>query len=304
MLRCSVVGGSRVAVRPALAVGGGHRRGQAAERGPGGVVLAFALHEHVAGLVPGEDRIRLVVEDEVAPIAADQLSVTPEEIEVVHTETDLLPTGVGSWASRSTVVGGSAVMLAAKATAEKALRVAAGMLEAATEDLRLESAGVWVAGSPDKSVSLGEIAAACEPHSGLAEGEAPGLGSRRTFSVDHMTYPYGVHLTQVEVDSETGGVEIRRYFVAYEVGRAVNPTLVEVQLVGGAAQGLGGPCSRSFATTIRGSHSPRPLSTTWNRRRPKSPAWRHSCAKTRRRPTTLWGSREPAKGGPWGAGQP
>ena len=199
------------------------------------------------------------IETVLAQIAADQLSVPPEEIEVIHTETDLLPNGVGSWASRSTVVGGSAVMLAAKATAEKALRVAAGLLEAATEDLRLESAGVWVAGSPDKSVSLGEIAAACEPHSGLAEGEAPGLGSRRTFSVDHMTYPYGVHLTQVEVDSETGGVDIRRYFVAYEVGRAVNPTLVEGQLVGGAAQGLGGALLEEF----RYDDSGQPLAATF-----------------------------------------
>jgi carbon-monoxide dehydrogenase large subunit len=199
------------------------------------------------------------IETVLAQIAADQLSVPPEEIEVLHTETDLLPDGVGSWASRSTVVGGSAVMLAAKATAEKALRVAAGMLEASTEDLRLESARVWVTGSPDKSVSLGEIAAACEPHSGLAEGEEPGLGARRTFSVDHMTYPYGVHLAQVEVDPETGGVEIRRYFVAYEVGRAVNPTLVEGQLVGGAAQGLGGALLEEF----RYDDSGQPLAATF-----------------------------------------
>jgi aerobic carbon-monoxide dehydrogenase large subunit len=199
------------------------------------------------------------IETVLAQIAADQLSVPPEEIEVLHTETDLLPDGVGSWASRSTVVGGSAVMLAAKATAEKALRVAAGMLEASTEDLRLESARVWMAGSPDKSVSLGEIAAACEPHSGLAEGEEPGLGARRTFSVDHMTYPYGVHLAQVEVDPETGGVEIRRYFVAYEVGRAVNPTLVEGQLVGGAAQGLGGALLEEF----RYDDSGQPLAATF-----------------------------------------
>ncbi|MDP8926313.1 MAG: xanthine dehydrogenase family protein molybdopterin-binding subunit [Actinomycetota bacterium] len=186
------------------------------------------------------------IETVLAQIAADQLGVPPEEIEVVHTDTELLPDGVGSWASRSTVVGGSAVMLAAKATAEKALRVAAEMLEASTEDLRLKSSEVRVAGSPDKSVSLGEIAAACEPHSGVAREEAPGLGTRRTFSVDHMTYPYGVHLAQVEVDPETGGVEILRYFVAYEVGRAVNPTLVEGQLVGGAAQGLGGALLEEF----------------------------------------------------------
>src|SRR3712207_1705234 len=129
-------------------------------------------------------------------------------------------------------------MLAAEATAEKALRVAAEMLEASTADLRLESGEVTVAGSPTKSLSLGEIAAACEPYGGAGKGEeTPGLGARRTFSVDHMTYPYGVHLAQVEIDPETGGVEVRRYFIAYEVGRAVNPTLVEGQLIGGAAQG-------------------------------------------------------------------
>ena len=186
------------------------------------------------------------IETVLAQIAADQLSVPPEEIEVVHTDTDLLPDGVGSWASRSTVVGCSAVMLAAKATADKALRVAAEMLEASTGDLHLEASRVRVAGSPEKSVSLGEIAAACEPHGHGSDDETPGLGARRTFSVDHMTYPYGVHLAQVEVDPETGGAEILRYFVAYEVGRAVNPTLVEGQLVGGAAQGLGGALLEEF----------------------------------------------------------
>jgi carbon-monoxide dehydrogenase large subunit/6-hydroxypseudooxynicotine dehydrogenase subunit gamma len=145
------------------------------------------------------------IETVMAQIAADQLCVPPEAIEVMHTDTDLLPDGVGSWASRSTVVGGSAVMLAAKATAEKALRVAADMLEASVADLRLESSRVAVAGSPERSLSLGEIANACDPQSSARRGEAPGLGARRTFSVDHMTYPYGVHLAQVEVDPETGG---------------------------------------------------------------------------------------------------
>jgi carbon-monoxide dehydrogenase large subunit len=200
------------------------------------------------------------IETVLAQIAADQLSVPPEEIEVIHTDTDLLPDGVGSWASRSTVVGGSAVMLAAKATAEKALRVAAEMLEASSADLRLESGRVRVAGSPGKSLSLGEIAAACEPY-GSAElpDETPGLRARRTFTVDHMTYPYGVHLAQVEIDPETGGVEIGRYFIAYEIGRAVNPTLVEGQLIGGAAQGIGGALFEEF----RYDESGQPLATTF-----------------------------------------
>ncbi len=200
------------------------------------------------------------IETVLAQIAADQLGVPPEEIEVVHTDTDLLPDGVGSWASRSTVVGGSAVMLAAEATAEKALRVAAEMLEASPADLRLESGEVRVAGSPGKSLSLGEIAAACEPYGSAETGEgAPGLGARRTFSVDHMTYPYGVHLAQVEIDPETGGVEILRYFIAYEVGRAVNPTLVEGQLIGGAAQGIGGALFEEF----RYDGSGQPLAATF-----------------------------------------
>ena len=199
------------------------------------------------------------IETVLAQIAAEELEVRPEEIEVVHTDTDLLPDGVGSWASRSTVVGGSAVMLAAKATAEKALRVAAELLEASVDDLRLGESRVEVAGSPDRSLSLGEIAAACDPQRSAAMGEEPGLGARRTFSVEHMTYPYGVHLAQVEVDPETGGVEIRRYFVAYEVGRAINPTLVEGQLVGGAAQGIGGALLEEFAYDASGQ----PLASTF-----------------------------------------
>jgi aerobic carbon-monoxide dehydrogenase large subunit len=129
------------------------------------------------------------IETVLAQIAADQLEVPPGEIEVVHTDTDLLPDGVGSWASRSTVVGGSAMMLAAKATAEKALRVAAEMLEASVDDLRLVASRVEVVGSPDRYLSLGEIATGCDPQRSVAMGEEPGLGARRTFSVEHMTYP-------------------------------------------------------------------------------------------------------------------
>jgi carbon-monoxide dehydrogenase large subunit/6-hydroxypseudooxynicotine dehydrogenase subunit gamma len=150
-------------------------------------------------------------------------------------------------------------MLAAKATAEKALRVAAELLEASVDDLRLGESRVEVAGSPDRHLSLGEIAAACDPQSSAAMGEEPGLGARRTFSVEHMTYPYGVHLAQVEVDPETGGVKIRRYFVAYEVGRAVNPTLVEGQLIGGAAQGIGGALLEEFRYDASGQ----PLASTF-----------------------------------------
>jgi carbon-monoxide dehydrogenase large subunit len=196
------------------------------------------------------------IETVLAQIVADELGVPSKRVRVVHGDTDLVSDGVGSWASRSTVVGGSAALLAARATADKARRLASKMLEVAVEDLRLQNGRVAVAGSADRSVSLGDLAAGGTR--GGAEGK-PGLGARRTFHVDEMTYPYGVHLAQVEVDPETGGVEVRRYFIAYEVGRAINPMLVRGQLVGGAAQGVGGALMEEFAYDESGQ----PLAATF-----------------------------------------
>jgi aerobic carbon-monoxide dehydrogenase large subunit len=154
--------------------------------------------------------------------------------------------GGGSWASRSTIFSGGAVRMAAGAAAERARDVAAELLEAAPGDIRLQGGRAVVAGSPERSVALGEVAAACDAASAGRRGEEPGLTAARTFVDAPMTYPYGVHLAQVEVDPPTGGVRVRRYFIGYEVGRAVNPALVEGQLVGGAAQGLGGALMEAF----------------------------------------------------------
>ena len=180
------------------------------------------------------------IETALAQVAADELGVGVELIDVVPGDTDLVGDGVGSWASRSTIMGGSAVKLAAEATAEKARRVAADLLEAAPEDLQLEGGRVVVAGAPDRCVSLAEVAAACDPVRSARLGEELGLAAQRSFAGPRMTFPFGVHLAQVAVDPGTGGVEVLRYFVAYEIGRMINPTIVEGQLVGGAAQGIGG----------------------------------------------------------------
>ena len=118
--------------------------------------------------------------------------------------------------------------------------MAAELLEAAPGDVRLEGGRAVVAGSGDRGVTLAEVAAACDAASAGRRGDEPGLTAARTFVGRTMTYPYGVHLAQVEVDPATGGVRVLRYFIAYEVGRAVNPALVDGQLVGGAAQGIGG----------------------------------------------------------------
>jgi carbon-monoxide dehydrogenase large subunit len=131
--------------------------------------------------------------------------------------------------------------------AERARSVAADLLEAAPEDIRLQDGHAVVAGSPERRIALGEVATACDAAAAARRGDdEPGLTAARTFADAPMTYPYGVHLAQVEVDRETGGVRVRRYAIAYEVGRAVNPRLVEGQLAGGAAQGLGGALMEEF----------------------------------------------------------
>ena len=182
------------------------------------------------------------IETVLAQIAADALGACPDGIRVAAGDTGLLGDGVGSWASRSTVVGGSAVRRAAEATADLARGAAAVLLGADPADLCLADGRVTVAtpGRAAGSVSLGEIAAALAgPPPGLDLPPGP-LGARREFTVDHMTYPYGVHLAQVEIDPGTGGVTVLRYFIGYEIGRAINPATVEGQLVGGALQGIGG----------------------------------------------------------------
>jgi carbon-monoxide dehydrogenase large subunit/6-hydroxypseudooxynicotine dehydrogenase subunit gamma len=187
------------------------------------------------------------IETVLAQIAADALRVDPGQVSVVNGDTDRQPFGGGSWASRSTVVAGSAVHAAAGAVRDRATEVAARMLEAAPGDLVSEQGRISVRGDPGAAVTLAEVARATAPGGRhLRPGEPAGLSARRRFEVAHMTYPYGVHLAVVDVDPGTGGVKVLRYLVAYEVGRAVNPALVAGQLRGGAAQGIGGALLEEF----------------------------------------------------------
>jgi carbon-monoxide dehydrogenase large subunit/6-hydroxypseudooxynicotine dehydrogenase subunit gamma len=203
------------------------------------------------------------IETVLAQIAADALGVDPRAVHVTTGDTAAQPFGSGSWASRSTVVDGSAVHLAATAVRERAVQLAARMLEAAEEDLEvLGSADGWagVRGDPDARVSLAAIARAAEPASKhLRQGEPAGLTARRRFEVTHMTYPYGVHAAAVEVDPGTGQVRLLRYLAAYEVGRAINPMIVEGQLRGGVAQGMGGALYEEF----RYDEAGQPLAVTF-----------------------------------------
>jgi carbon-monoxide dehydrogenase large subunit len=180
------------------------------------------------------------IETVLAQIAADTLGVAPDTVTVIAGDTGEQPFGTGSWASRSTVVGGSAVHQAALAVREEALKLAADLLEAAQHDLDVAGGTIRVRGDPGASVTLAEIA------------RTTPLTARRRFEVDHMTYPYGVHAATVEVDRDTGQVRVLRYLVAYEVGRAINPMLVEGQLRGGVAQGIGGALLEEFGYDDQG----------------------------------------------------
>jgi aerobic carbon-monoxide dehydrogenase large subunit len=188
------------------------------------------------------------IETVLAQIAADALGVDPGVVRVIAGDTVAQPFGAGSWASRSTVVGGSAVHQAATAVRERAVQLAARILEVAEEDLDLARGEVTVRGDPAAKLTLASIARAAEPASRyLRPGEPAGLSARRRFEVARMTYPYGAHAALVEVDTGTGRVRVLRYLVAYEVGRAINPMLVEGQLRGGVAQGIGGALFEEFS---------------------------------------------------------
>ena len=204
-----------------------------------------AVHVYSGGTSLGQG-----IETVLAQITADALGVDPRTVRVTAGDTAAQPFGAGSWASRSTVVGGSAVHQAALAVRERALQLAARMLEAAEQDLDLADGSVSVRGDPDAKtarLSLADIAKAAAPGGRyLEKGEPAGLSARRRFEVSHMTYPYGVHAAVVEVDPGTGQVRVLRYLVAYEVGRAINPMLVEGQLRGGVAQGIGGALFEEF----------------------------------------------------------
>lgn len=232
-----------------------HRAKQAEERALGrrlGIGIACVLEK--AGLGPWEmarvevDRTGRVVvhsgltslgqgtETMLAQICADELQVSPDEVAVVHGDTAAVPFGVGTFASRGTAVGGSAVLMASRAVKETILGLAAGVLEAARADLALDGGRVFVRGVPSRGVTFAELAAAPAP---TPNADSP-LSATRVFQTAEMTYPYGTHVAVVQVDSETGQVTVLDYAIAYDVGRAINPALVRGQLVGGLAQGIGG----------------------------------------------------------------
>ena len=203
-------------------------------------------------VVTGAASLGQGIETVVAQICADALGVDYRRVRVVHGRTDRIPFGMGAFASRATVMTGEATRRAAVDVRAKALEVAAELMQQDAGALAVSDGKVMCKGADGPSIALGEIAKALEPTSKLLGARSPGLSAEGWFFSDHMTYPYGVHIALAKIDRETGGVRIERYLLAYDVGRAVNPMLVEGQLAGGFAQGVGGALFEEFCYDERG----------------------------------------------------
>ncbi len=176
----------------------------------------------------------------LAQVAAEQLGVAVADVEVVTGDTDQFHWGTGTFASRGAVVAGNAVHEAAKDVRGKALRLAAEVLEAAAEDLELAAGAVRVKGSPAKAIGLGDLARRANPMRGAVKpGTEPGLEATNYFGPHRGATASGCHAMIVEVDPETLQVEVKKYVVVHDCGRVINPLLVDGQVHGGVAQGLG-----------------------------------------------------------------
>jgi aerobic carbon-monoxide dehydrogenase large subunit len=196
----------------------------------------------------------------MAQVAADCLGTDYRKMRVIHGQTDRIEQGIGAHASRATVMTASATRVAALKVREKALNMAADLLQSPADTLDIVDGEVVVAGRKSgPSISLGKVAAALGPSSKLRGEREPGLSAEGWFYADHQVYPYGNHLAVVKVDPDTGYVKVLRYVVAYDVGRALNPALVKAQIAGGFAQGLGGALMEEFTYNERGD----PLSSTF-----------------------------------------
>ena len=176
-----------------------------------------------------------------AQIVADKLGLDVADVDVVHGDTDLVTQGMGTYGSRSAAVGGEALSNAAKSIREKLVALAAHLMEVSEDDLVYddENGNVQVKGVPDKSKPFAELAFAAYSGHSLPEGMDPGLETSAYYNPGNFTFPSSAHLVQVEVDKDTGEIEIQKYIAVEDCGNVINPMVVEGQIVGGIVQGVG-----------------------------------------------------------------
>ena len=174
-----------------------------------------------------------------AQIVADEFGIPIDNVMIMHGDTDSTPEGRGTYGSRTTAVGGTALYTAVQRLKEKMKLIASYMLEASASDVELEDGKFFVAGSPQKAVSFNEIALTANFSNTLHPSIEPGLETTAFWEPLSNTYPFGTHICVVEVDKDTGVAEITRFVAVDDCGRQLNPMLVEGQVHGGLAQGIG-----------------------------------------------------------------
>ncbi len=173
-----------------------------------------------------------------AQMAADAFGVGMDDVTVVHGDTDVVPHGVGTFGSRGMIVGGTAVHMALSKVSAKAAKIAAHLLDAAPERVSFDGEAYTVEGG-ERRMSFREVAEAAHLWNVPIPGEEPGLEAIARFEPPATTFPFGAHLCQVEIDRETGVLELQRYVAVDDCGAVINPLLAEGQRLGGIIQGLG-----------------------------------------------------------------
>jgi carbon-monoxide dehydrogenase large subunit len=221
--------GSAIPVSPGADIATGTEGATVRVEPGGGVTALFGLAGHGQGY-----------ETTLAQVVASELGARVEDVRVAHGDTGLAPHGTGTYASRGAVLGGGAAILASRAVRDKALAIAAHLLEAAAGDLEVVDGAIRVRGVPDRALTLAQVATAA--HAGsrrLPSGMEPGLEATRFYDPFFGTASCATHLAVVEIERDTCAVRVLRYVAVEDCGRVINPMIVEGQAVGGIAQGIG-----------------------------------------------------------------
>jgi carbon-monoxide dehydrogenase large subunit len=187
------------------------------------------------------------LETVLAQICAEELGIDYVDVEVVHGDTDRVPWGGGTWADRGAIIGGNAALEAAVQVKEKLRDLGANMLEASPDDVEVAGGFVRAKDDPSRAVAWADIARASWTKRFVLEGVAPGVDATSVFVAQRMCHAPGSEAAIVEVDEETGVVSILEHVVVYDIGRALNPKIVEGQAGGGVVQGIGGAFLEHFA---------------------------------------------------------
>jgi carbon-monoxide dehydrogenase large subunit len=217
------------AVAGSLGAGAGLWESGAVRVHPTGAVTVFTgSHSHGQGH-----------ETTFAQLVGDELGIPMEQIEIVHGDTAQIPFGMGTYGSRSACLGGSAIVKSLEKVKEKGRKIAAHLLEASEKDLDYAD-GKWsVKGAPDKAKAWGEVALMAYLAHNIPQGMEPGLEATSFYDPTNFTFPFGAHVAVVDVDVDTGAVKLLKYVAVDDVGKVINPMIVDGMVHGGIAQGVG-----------------------------------------------------------------